>query len=259
MAKQSSYRDWLETEFSELIDGLDVDAQRKRYLKSRWLDQIVWTEGQAARARRRYHALRLITVIGALVVPALVTLDPADDALSDAVRIATWVVSLIVAERQSGTLAWTASKPVSRAAMWLSKWISASAMLAVTAGLVPFAATVVLVVALYGAPPIALVVGALVGIVAILVFFAALGLAAGTVMPGQAAIAATGFAFFALAPVVAALIPLPITPLLPTSILGWALEAASGAPVPWVTPFAWAAWTGTLVALSIRRMNRIEL
>lgn len=97
MAKQSSYRDWLETEFSELIDGLDVDAQRKRYLKSRWLDQIVWTEGQAARARRRYHALRLITVIGALVVPALVTLDPADDALSDAVRIATWVVSLIVA------------------------------------------------------------------------------------------------------------------------------------------------------------------
>ena len=64
------------------------------------------------------------------------------------------VMSLIVAERESGTLAWTASKPVSRGAIWLAKWVSSTAMLGLLAGLVPLAATVALVVVLYGGLPI---------------------------------------------------------------------------------------------------------
>jgi hypothetical protein len=97
VGKQPSYRDWLEAEFGGLIDDLDVEPRRKRALKSRWLDQIVWTERKAAKARNRYYALRLITVVGALILPALVTLDLSDDALADTVRVATWVVSLVVA------------------------------------------------------------------------------------------------------------------------------------------------------------------
>ena len=58
------------------------------------------------------------------------------------------VMSLIVSERESGTLAWTASKPVSRGAIWLAKWVSSTAMLGLLAGLVPLASTVVLVVVL---------------------------------------------------------------------------------------------------------------
>jgi hypothetical protein len=97
MAKERSYSDWLKSEFGGLIDELGVDQQRKRFLKSRWLDQVIWTEGKAHQARNRYYLLRLTTVVGALLVPALVSVNPSDETLDDAVRIATWVVSLIVA------------------------------------------------------------------------------------------------------------------------------------------------------------------
>jgi hypothetical protein len=97
MAKERSYSEWLESEFGGLIDELHVDQQRKRFLKSRWLDQVIWTEAKAHQARNRYYLLRLTTIVGALLVPALVSLNPSDETLDDAVRIATWVVSLVVA------------------------------------------------------------------------------------------------------------------------------------------------------------------
>ena len=51
------------------------------------------------------------------------------------------VASLIVQERETGTLAWVASKPVSRGSIWLSKWISSTAILAVAAAIVPLVVT----------------------------------------------------------------------------------------------------------------------
>ena len=97
MATKTSYPDWLKNEFGALVDELGVDGHRKRFLKSRWLDQVIWTEGKANHARNRYYLLRLTTIVGALLVPALVSLNPSDETLDDAARIATWVVSLIVA------------------------------------------------------------------------------------------------------------------------------------------------------------------
>jgi hypothetical protein len=41
MAKELSYPEWLRREFGGLIDDLRVDEQRKRFLKSRWLDQVI--------------------------------------------------------------------------------------------------------------------------------------------------------------------------------------------------------------------------
>ncbi len=169
------------------------------------------------------------------------------------------VASLLVRERESGTLAWVASKPVSRGSIWLAKWISAGAILAVAAVIAPIAVTALAVVPLYGVfdpVPVLVVTG---GAVASVVFYAALGLAAGTVVPGQPAIVAVGFGVFALAPMLAGLIPLPIEPFLPTSILGWSAAVATGADVPWFTPIAWAAWTGLLVVFALRRIERIEL
>jgi ABC-2 type transport system permease protein len=169
------------------------------------------------------------------------------------------VASLIVGERQTGTLAWVASKPVSRYAIWTSKWVSASAILGITAAVVPLAVTVAVVVALYGVPPVGLVVGLAVGMAATIAFFAAVGLAAGTVMTGQAAITAVGFGVFAVAPVLAGILPFDVTPFLPASILTWTAGFASGADVGWATPIAWLVATGVLVALSLRRMSHIEL
>jgi hypothetical protein len=62
------------------------------------------------------------------------------------------VASLLVRERESGTLAWVASKPVSRTSIWLAKWVSASGILAVVAVIVPLALTVVAITGLYGTP-----------------------------------------------------------------------------------------------------------
>jgi uncharacterized protein DUF4231 len=97
VTKPPSYPDWLKGEFGQLVDDLDLEPSRKRFLRSRWLDQVVWTEVKAARARNLYYGLRLTTLVGALLVPALATLDPQDASLHTTVRIATWVVGLVVA------------------------------------------------------------------------------------------------------------------------------------------------------------------
>ena len=75
--------------------------------------------------------------------PEVGSLVPLDN-LFAAVGAQVWVLaaifavgSLIVAERQSGTLSWVASKPVSRSAIWISKWLSSTGMLAVSAVIVP--------------------------------------------------------------------------------------------------------------------------
>jgi hypothetical protein len=95
--KNSSYPDWLKTEFGALIDELDLHPMRKRLLKSRWLDQVAWLEGKAARARKAYYLLRLTTVVGAVAIPALVGLDTTNDELDPGLGIGIWAVSLVVA------------------------------------------------------------------------------------------------------------------------------------------------------------------
>jgi ABC-2 type transport system permease protein len=169
------------------------------------------------------------------------------------------VASLVVSERQAGTLAWVASKPVSRPAVWLSKWLTASALLGVAAVAVPLAATVAVVVVLYGAPDAGIVVGLAIGMLAVVAFFAAVGIAAGTVLPGQAGVTALGFGVFALPAIVGAVVPFDVTPVLPTSMLTWAAQLAAGAPAPLVTPLAWVLATASLVALGARRLDRMEL
>lgn len=169
------------------------------------------------------------------------------------------VASLVVHERETGTLAWVASKPVSRGSIWLSKWISSTAILSVAAALVPLAATTAVVLALYGSVAISIIALVLIGMIAAIAFFAAVGLAAGTVVPGQPAIVAVGLGILFLVPVVAGLLPMNVMPYLPTSILDWTVGLAGGQDVGIVTPIAWVIGTVAVVAFAIRRMERIEL
>ena len=64
-------------------------------------------------------------------------------------------MSLLIAERDSGTLAWTISKPVSRTSVLVSKWLTATLVLWVAAVVIPLAVTTVLVTVLYGLPDLA--------------------------------------------------------------------------------------------------------
>lgn len=78
MAKKMTYRDYLKQEMSDLIEQIDLQELQKRFMKSRWLDQVLWMEGRATKARNRHYTLRLITIIGGVIVPALVSVNSAN-------------------------------------------------------------------------------------------------------------------------------------------------------------------------------------
>lgn len=95
--RRNAGSDWVADQFVPILDTLELDAQQKRFLASRWLDQLAWIERKAAESQRRYYGLRITTVVGAVLIPALVSVSPTNDSLDRTVRIATWIVSVLVA------------------------------------------------------------------------------------------------------------------------------------------------------------------
>jgi Protein of unknown function (DUF4231) len=91
-----SYRERLSGELGGVIDELELSELQKHMLRSRWLDQVLWMERASDRARGYYYALRLTTVIGAVAVPALVSLN-AVEALEGTLLWVTFALSLLVA------------------------------------------------------------------------------------------------------------------------------------------------------------------
>jgi ABC-type transport system involved in multi-copper enzyme maturation permease subunit len=168
-------------------------------------------------------------------------------------------MSLLVGERERGTLAWVASKPVARGGIWAAKWSGAVIALGMVAVVVPVASTVVVVIALYGVPDPVAVAGIAVGMVAVIALYVAVALAASTVVRGQAAVAVIGFGLVVLPPIIAAIAPFDVAPFLPTAILAWTAGLATGAPVGIVAPIAWLVVVAVLVAFAVRRLERTEL
>ncbi len=83
--------------FGHLIDRTNLDERQRDFLKLRWLDQLTWMNSKASNAQRMYYRLRLITIVGAVVVPALVALNTLDSWVGTSAQVATWVMSLVVA------------------------------------------------------------------------------------------------------------------------------------------------------------------
>lgn len=91
-----TYREWLRNDFGELIDLLTLDDLQKRFLRSRWLDQVLWAEEHAAKERQRYYVLRVVAILGGVLIPALVSLDVGGNA-AEWVRWLAFAVGLVVA------------------------------------------------------------------------------------------------------------------------------------------------------------------
>lgn len=91
-----SYRDELKRDLGAVIDTLDLSDVQRQFLRLRWLDQVVWMDGRADRAKVRFYSLRLIAVIGGVVVPTLIGLDVGEPG-GDLVRGFTIGLSLLVA------------------------------------------------------------------------------------------------------------------------------------------------------------------
>src|SRR5215213_4036886 len=84
----------LRSELERIIEKLDLEPLQKEFLRLRWLDQVLWMEERANNAKVLYYILRLTTIVGGVIIPALVSFSlPSGDTI-------TWVVfvlSLLVA------------------------------------------------------------------------------------------------------------------------------------------------------------------
>lgn len=96
MATELSSSEWLKQDLGALIDALELTPLQKRFLRARWLDQLAWLETAAQKAQRFHYVLRLTTIVGGVMIPALVGLN-FDTVLGDVVRGATFAIGLLVA------------------------------------------------------------------------------------------------------------------------------------------------------------------
>jgi hypothetical protein len=80
-----------------LIDGLNFDDDMpKQFLKSRWLDQLVWMDKASKKNQRYYYILRLSCIVGGVLIPALVGVN-ANGTMGGFVHFMTVLLSLVVA------------------------------------------------------------------------------------------------------------------------------------------------------------------
>jgi hypothetical protein len=90
-----------------LVEDLELTPLQKQVLRQRWIDQVGWTSRRANRAHNRYLVLRVPTVVGGVLIPALITIllaageDKTIPWLFDMpvvwVRLLAFVTSLVVA------------------------------------------------------------------------------------------------------------------------------------------------------------------
>ena len=116
--------------------------------------------------------------------------------------------------------------------------------------------TVALVWALYGGVPALPIVVLAIGMGLAIALYVAVTLAASTIVPNQAAAAAIGLGAIFLPQLLGLVVPAQF---LPTSILQWSILAGLGEPADVATVVSWGAAVIALVALSLWRMERLEL
>lgn len=75
MAKKTSYQDILKQEMTDMFNQLDLPHLYKQAIKARWLDQVLWMEKKADQCRIWHYRLRLTTIIGGVILPALVGIN----------------------------------------------------------------------------------------------------------------------------------------------------------------------------------------
>jgi ABC-type transport system involved in multi-copper enzyme maturation permease subunit len=241
------------------------DLAEWRHGRRAWVILIVTSLLLALTAANSWIIMQVVAATGAPAPEMPLSVDGMENLLS-AVGSQMFIIaaifasmSLIVAEREQGTMPWVASKPVGRGGIVLAKMASATTIVSAVTALVPVALTAALVAVLYGVPaigPVAIVIG---GAVATVAFIVAVSVAASTLVSNQAAVAGIGFGVVFLVPLLAGLVPLPIAPFLPTSILDWSIGLAMGAPVGFATPLVWAASIVALGAIAVARLERQEL
>jgi hypothetical protein len=98
MAKKDAYTEFLKEDFQELFEQLELTERQRKFLRSRWLDQVLWMEKKANHCRDRHYRLRLSAIILGVLVPILIGVNVGDnDRLRNAKEALTISLSAIVA------------------------------------------------------------------------------------------------------------------------------------------------------------------
>jgi hypothetical protein len=79
-----------------MIEAYPITELQRGVLRERWLSQVEWMSRKAEQARSRYHVLRLTTVIGGVIVPALVSISLGRPDVTPLLWV-TFGISLVVA------------------------------------------------------------------------------------------------------------------------------------------------------------------
>jgi hypothetical protein len=86
----------MRAEMDKLIASLDLPELNKEFMRARWLELVIWMDRKAKESVWWYRRLRLATIIGGVIVPALVSLNVGSD-MQGLVQTLTFIVSLVVA------------------------------------------------------------------------------------------------------------------------------------------------------------------
>ncbi|MBD0389928.1 MAG: DUF4231 domain-containing protein [Nostoc sp. C3-bin3] len=102
MVKKDSYQKNIKEDFDKLFEGMKLGDVQKHFLQSRWLDQVIWMEGKANFSRDRHYLLRITTIVGGIILPALVSLNinstlQVNDRVKNVIIWSTFSLSQIVA------------------------------------------------------------------------------------------------------------------------------------------------------------------
>lgn len=89
-----------EEELEEAINELPLDDFQKGFLRKRWLHQVLYWNKRANESERKYHALRSVTAVVSVIIPALVSLNLANELTLVGLGVKQWITilfSMIVA------------------------------------------------------------------------------------------------------------------------------------------------------------------
>ncbi|RZM75440.1 DUF4231 domain-containing protein [Leptolyngbya iicbica] len=97
MAKKDPYVEFLKEDFNDLFGQMELTPIQRKFLASRWLDQVLWMEKKANQCRDRHYRLRLSAIILGVIVPILIGINPGNPKVAKALQYATISLSAIVA------------------------------------------------------------------------------------------------------------------------------------------------------------------
>lgn len=75
LKEPKNYSEQFKQEMNSLIEQIELSDLQRQFMRSRWMSQLLWLESRAQQNRNRYYFLRLVTIIGGVIVPALVSLN----------------------------------------------------------------------------------------------------------------------------------------------------------------------------------------